>query len=58
MKEDYYEFVRYKIAAESFVKFSDFGEYHLDHIFNKSGLDKLMNHENQNNYYPDLMTLF
>lgn len=57
-KDDFYEFIQHKIAPEIFAKFDDFGEFHLDLIFDKSRLDVLVNHKNQNNYYPDLMALF
>lgn len=52
-----------KIAPKRFIKFEDFGEYQLEQIFKKSGLDDFMNYKTnntplQNTCYHDLMAFF
>lgn len=38
-KPGYFKFVKFKVVVENFVVFEDFWEFHLDHIFQKYGLD-------------------
>ena len=56
---EYYDYLRLNMAYERFVKFSDFGDFNLEEIFEKCGLDKFLSISHKyDEIYPEILAMF